>query len=347
MPVPHRDTLTLVTKLEGGSGHEVWTARHNSTQDLRVYKFCQADRGLNGLRREAALSQLLQQHLCERRDVARVLDWNFETAPYFVGFEFGGVDFATWARSDGMLASLSRRERLDVFLEIAHAVEAVHGVGVIHQDLKPSNILLSRRSNGGWHARLSDFECSKLEPSDRLANFRITQFGLLDADTLTTPSSSATPIYVAPELLTGQSASKQSDIYALGVLLYQILVGDLQRPMAQGWERHIDDELLRADISDATDCDFAQRFSSVAQLCTRLQELDQRRAASQQQQLAERASNLAREIDMRRCARRLWVLATAALVAIVIVQGTWLARIRSHAKQVPTATACTPELGLR
>jgi eukaryotic-like serine/threonine-protein kinase len=323
--LPNRNDFVLTLKLDSGKHNEVWTAQHVRTGELRVYKMCRTPEGRSALRRETALLQLLQRDLGERSDIAYALDWNFETAPYFVGYEFAGVNLASWAESGARLASTSLGERLEVFLSIARAVAAVHEVGVVHQDLKPSNLLISPHPDAGWRIRLTDFGGGRLLQSERLAKFRITQFGLLSADALTSCSSSATPLYVAPELLAGHPASEQSDVYALGVLLYQLLVGDLRRPLAPGWERNIEDDLLRDDISLATDFDPVQRFEHVAQLCERLAHLEARRAERAQIQDANRSAIAAREAQLCRRARRGWMIATLILSVVTIAQTALIA----------------------
>ena len=139
-------------------------------------------------------------------------------------------------------------------------------------------------------------------------------------------SSSATPLYVAPELLAGQPANEQSDLYALGVLLYQLLVGDLRRPLAPGWERSIEDDLLRDDISRATDFDPTQRFDHVAQLCGRLAQLDARRAQRTQIQDGYRSATATREAEL--CHReRGWMATTLILWVIIIAEAVLIASL--------------------
>ena len=326
--VPGRNDFVLTLKLESGRHNEVWTAQHVRTGELRVYKMSRTPEGLSALRRETALLQLLHRDLGERSDIAYALDWNFETAPYFVGYEFAGVNLASWSSAN--LASASIRERLEIFLSIARAVAAVHEVGIIHQDLKPSNLLVSQRPEGGWGVRLTDFGSGRLLQSERLAKFRITQFGLLSADALTSCSSSATPLYVAPELLAGQTASEQSDVYALGVLLYQLLVGNLRQPLAPGWERNIEDDLLREDISRATDFDPTQRLAHVAELCERLATLDARRAEQARIRDAHIAAAEARVAEQCRQARRGWMIATVILSVVTLAEAALLANDWLH-----------------
>ena len=68
----------------------------------------------------------------------------------------------------------------------------------------------------------------------------------------------AVMLHVPPEVLAGKPFTMQGDIYALGVVVYQVIVGDLSRPLAEGWERDISDELLREDIAACVEGDPAR-----------------------------------------------------------------------------------------
>jgi len=81
-------------------------------------------------------------------------------------------------------------------------------------------------------------------------------------------------MYLAPEVLSGQFPKASADIYSLGVMLYQVIVGDFRKPLAPGWEAGIDDPLLREDIADAACGDPARRLKTAAELAERLTNLD-------------------------------------------------------------------------
>ncbi len=123
-------------------------------------------------------------------------------------------------------------------------------------------------------------------------------------------------MYIAPEVLGGQSPSASADVYALGVMLYQMVVGDFRRPLAPGWEAQVSDPLLREDIADAACGDPAKRLSSAAELADRLLTLDQRRLQRDELEAANRRAQTAeRELAAAR-ARRPWIaLAVIALIA--------------------------------
>lgn len=91
---------------------------------------------------------------------------------------------------------------------------------------------------------------------------------------------------MAPELIAGESASVQSDIYALGVVLYQLLVGDLKRPVTIDWAQGVDEPLLREDLSRCFAGRPQDRFASAAQLAQNLRSLEDRKMELARQQKA-------------------------------------------------------------
>ena len=95
-------------------------------------------------------------------------------------------------------------------------------------------------------------------------------------------------MYAPPESLADKPHTVQGDVYALGVLLYQVVVGDLSRPVGVGWERDVKDELLRQDIAACVDFDPARRLSSATELADRLDRLDARRGQPRPQESPQR-----------------------------------------------------------
>jgi DNA-binding winged helix-turn-helix (wHTH) protein/tetratricopeptide (TPR) repeat protein len=322
-PVPGREHFLLERPLGQTLGSEVWLARQPRSREARVFKFARGGERLSAIKREATLMRVLRDTLGERDDFVRVLDWNFETEPCFLECEYGGESLPEWAGAHGEFAGWNQAQRLDFFLQVAVAVDAAHGVGVLHKDIKPANILVRPRRDGGWQACLTDFGSSRLLQPGRLAELGITGLGL----TVTRPdagSSGGTPLYLAPELVAGQPPTVRSDLYALGVLLYQLLVGDLRRPMAPGWERDIDDPLLVEDISRATDGDPARRLGSVAGLAERLASLPRRREEARQRADTARSAEQAQRALEQARARRPWIAATIAMLSIGLVASSLL-----------------------
>ena len=84
-------------------------------------------------------------------------------------------------------------------------------------------------------------------------------------------------LYTAPEVLEGKPVTLQADIYALGLMLYQMVVGDLSRALAPGWRREVADELLCEDIAVAVDGSPERRLGNALRLAERLRALESRR----------------------------------------------------------------------
>ena len=320
-PAPRRENFILDRKLGHSSRHEVWLARHTKTGELRVYKFSADGEGLAALKREATLSRVLRETLGVRTDFVRVIDWNFDEPPFFLECEYGGENLMEWAVDH--LAGLSLEKRLEVFVHATDAVAAAHSVGVLHKDLKPANLLIYD-SGAGPRVRVTDFGSARLLEPNRLAGLGITQLGLTVTQGIMSDVGAATPLYVSPERLAGGAATAQSDVFALGILLYQLAIGDLRRPMVSGWEREVSDEILHEDIARATDGDVAVRLASAAELASRLRRLEQRRAERSNQQAALQQAQLDRERLSRARARRPWLVTTFAALSVGLVSVLWL-----------------------
>lgn len=321
--VPQRPHFMLDSLISRSAHSEVWLARHAKTRERRIYKFSSDGRHFAALKREATLSRLLQANLGQRRDFVRVLDWNFETPPFFLECEYGGVDLLRWSEEPGRLASLSLQQRLELFLRIADAVAAAHSVGVLHKDLKPANVLIAEAAEG-WQLRLTDFGSSRLLDPQHLAKHGITALGLTLTGALQRDADSGTPLYLAPELLAGAPPTAASDVYALGVMLYQLVICDLRRPLAPGWERSIEDPLLQEDIARATDGDPSLRLQSVAGLTTRLRSLAARSREHEYYRQIEQAAAAAQQALQRARARRPWITATMLALALGMGASVWL-----------------------
>src|SRR5262249_21389318 len=154
--------------------------------------------------------------------------------------------------------------RIALLSEIARAVDAAHSVDVLHKDVKPANVLIDSRADGTPQVRVADFGSASLLEEARLNMLGITNLGF--TATLGQPAElPVTIIYVAPEVMAGELPTRASDVYALGVLLYQLVIGDFRRPLAAGWEHDVADPVLRQDIADAAAGDPARRIQTAGE----------------------------------------------------------------------------------
>jgi hypothetical protein len=114
---------------------------------------------------------------------------------------------------------LKPRRALKIARGIVSAVEAAHSVGIIHRDLKPENIMLLRCDGDPDYVKVLDFGIAAVDSSvvsDQSSEMLTRKGGLL-----------GTPSYMAPEQVTGAPTDARTDLYAIGVILFEMLTGDL------------------------------------------------------------------------------------------------------------------------
>ncbi|MFN7942810.1 MAG: protein kinase [Thermoanaerobaculia bacterium] len=160
---------------------------------------------------------LLRRRFQRERDILAALDHASIARLYDGGRTSDGSPFIAMELVDGpslgayaARAGLALRERIELFLRVCGAVEFAHARGVVHRDLKPSNILV----DGTGCPKLLDFGVAKLVEGD----------GKGDEATLTA-AGLMTPEYASPEQVRGGEIGPASDIYSLGVVLYELLTG--------------------------------------------------------------------------------------------------------------------------
>jgi DNA-binding winged helix-turn-helix (wHTH) protein/serine/threonine protein kinase len=319
--VRHRPNWRLVERLGTGGFGDAWLGEHGKTGERRVFKFGRHGAHLAALRREITLSRLLRAGLGLRDDLAPVLDWNLEEPPYFIeiGWSSQG-NLAVWADKQGGIGQVPLDRRLDLVAAVAEALAAAHSMGVLHKDLKPENILVHLDPTGRPRIRLTDFGSGRLLDQGRLDEFGITR---LATESGVGDTSSGTLLYCAPELIAGQVPTVQADIYALGIILYQMAIGDLKRVLAPGWEHGVADPLLCSDIAAAAAGDPARRLADAAELARRLRTLDTRRAEHAREEAALAAAERTRQALDRAQARRAPFMALIAVLLVGFGISTW------------------------
>jgi serine/threonine-protein kinase len=203
----------------GGMGRVYLAEQEGEGFARRVALKLMREAGPRVVRRFLAERQILAR--LRHEGIARLLDVGMaegpggERTPYFAMEYVDGQPLPDYCDE----RRLSVPERLALFEQVCEAVRYAHQNLVVHRDLKPSNILVEESADGTARVKLLDFGIAKLlEEASEKPEEPIT----LTSDRLMTPA------YAAPEQITGDAITTSTDVYQLGVLLYELLTG--QRP---------------------------------------------------------------------------------------------------------------------
>jgi serine/threonine-protein kinase len=222
----------LIRKLgEGGMG-TVWLAERSDGLIPRPV----ALKLPWGWWRRAALAE----RMAREREILATLDHPNIARLYDAGITAEGqpylaLEYVDGRRIDEFIAEggLDLRRLLALFLQVTDAVAHAHSQLVVHRDLKPSNILVT----AGGHARLLDFGIAKL-----------LEHGEARETELTEQSGRAlTPDYASPEQIAGAPIGTASDVYSLGVVLYELLTGVRPYRLTFDSRRALEEAILQTD----------------------------------------------------------------------------------------------------
>ncbi len=197
-----------------GGGGTVFAAEHRSRGERVAIKVLRAEvarspQGLARFQREARVVSIIRHPgIVDIRECGQLPDGR----PFFVMELLEGSDLKQLIKSRGRF---SVEETYEVVFAICAALEAAHSAGVIHRDLKASNVHVAVK-DGHFEVKLLDFGIAKLLLPD-IETMGLTASGVR----LGTASA------MAPEQIRGEPVDQRTDVYALGVLIYQLLTGRL------------------------------------------------------------------------------------------------------------------------
>jgi len=212
------DRYHIVKKLgEGGMG-QVYLAEHVKMGRRSAIKVMNPSmvhdpEAVARFNREAAnASRISDSHVCAIYDFGETPDGLIYLAMEFIE----GEPLTELIREEG---ALPVARAADIAIQVAAALQAAHDLGIVHRDLKPDNIMLTRSRDGADAVKVVDFGLAKAVGGEG-GGQKVTRTGLVVG----------TPEFMSPEQLSGDKLDGRSDVYSLGLVLFNMLTGTLPFP---------------------------------------------------------------------------------------------------------------------
>ncbi len=281
--------------------------------------------------------------------VARVIDVGTleNGAPYMVMEYLEGGDLAAWLQQRGPLPI---EQAVEFVLHACVAIAEAHGLGIVHRDLKPANLFCIRRSDGQLSVKVLDFGISKVSELSRgsePSGMSVTK----------TSALMGSPLYMSPEQMqSAKGVDAQTDIWALGVILYELLTGHvpfdgeavpevaikvaMQPPTPLRGFRPEVPVALEAVVLKCLEKDRLNRYPNVAELAIALAEFAPKRARAS----IERITNTIQASGLSVSALAMPPSPLAQRTATAISAGT-MSPV-GHTTPGVTATTAPPRRGL-
>lgn len=335
----------ILSEAGHGSMGNVYKARDRETNEIVALKLIKPEFAADQAMMERFKNELLFARKITHKNVCRVYDFNRIGGVAYTSMEFveGESLRSVLNRFGGLAASKS----VDLMLQVCSGLKEAHAQGIVHRDLKPENVMIDSRGN----VKIMDFGIARS----------------MEAATRLTGAMVGTPAYMAPEQVAGKPVDYRTDVYALGLIVYELFTGKAvfvaDNPVAVALKHlrespvpphEIDPTIpvsIERTILKCLEKDPANRYQSIAELENALGSSGTRPPMSS---LASTAGGSAKQTvpkpngvtatqhsripridtDPKRSSPLMWVILAAFVIAAVMGGIRWAAATRT-AKQLP------------
>ena len=200
------DRYEILEELGKGGMGEVYRVKDEKLDEEMALKVLKPEIAVNKDMIERFKNELKFARKIAHRKVCKMYDLNEEEETPYITMEYvKGEDLKNYIRKK---ERLTEEEVIDIAKQVCEGLAEAHELGVVHRDLKPQNIMIDKKNN----AKVMDFGIARsVETSG------VTKSGVMIG----------TPDYMSPEQAEGEEADKRSDIYALGVIMYEMVTGSV------------------------------------------------------------------------------------------------------------------------
>ncbi len=260
----------IVEELGKGGMGRVYRAFDNKVEEEIALKLLKSEIADNKKTIKRFRNELKLARKISHKNVCRMFDFHEEEKTPFITMEYvQGESLKAFIRKRG---TLSEEKTINIAQQICLGLSEAHAIGVVHRDLKPQNLMIDLDGN----AKIMDFGIAHFLEADG-----VTQTGMIIG----------TPDYMSPEQAEGKKADQRSDIYSLGIILYEMASGKvpfkgdtaLSIALKHKTEEPLDPRKLNDKVSEnlssvilkCLEKDSEARFQSVEELLTELQNMQE------------------------------------------------------------------------
>lgn len=314
---------------QGGMG-KVYKVLDKETNEKVALKLIKPEISSDKKTIERFRNELTTARKIGHRNVCRMYDLNREEGSYYITMEYvSGEDLKSFIRRSGQLAVGTT---IRIAKQVCEGLIEAHRLGVVHRDLKPSNIMIDKEGS----ARIMDFGIAR-----SLKEKGITGAGVMIG----------TPEYMSPEQVEGKEVDQRSDIYSLGVILYEMVTGKVpfegdtaltiavkhktEEPKnPKEFNSQLSNDLSRV-ILRCLEKDKEKRYQSAGEVLSELESIE-KGIPTTEKEISERKPLTSREITVQLSPKKLLVPALLIIAIAVIGLILWSPWVRKTAAPIPS-----------
>jgi serine/threonine protein kinase/predicted Zn-dependent protease len=328
----------IIEELGKGGMGKVYKAQDTEIKDKVALKLLKPEIAADKKTIERFQNELRFARKISHRNVCRMYDLNKEEGTYYITMEY--VPGEDLKNSIIRMGPLSAGKAIFIAKQVCEGLAEAHELGVVHRDLKPQNIMIDRKGN----ARIMDFGIAR----------SITGKGITGAGVMI-----GTPEYMSPEQVEGKEVDQRSDIYSLGVILYEMVTGRVpfegDTPLSiavkhktetpkepRELNTQIPEELSRV-ILRCMEKDKEKRYQSAGEVSSELTNIE-KGIPTTEREIPKRKPITSKEITVTFGLKKLFIPALVVVALVIVAVVIWQLLPRKEA--VPIIPSDKPSLAV-
>jgi serine/threonine-protein kinase len=322
----------IIEELGKGGMGKVYKAQDTDLKEKVAIKLLKPEIAADKKTIERFRNELKFARKIRHKNVCQMYDLNKEEGSHYITMEYvDGKDLKSMIR---MMGQLSSGKTISIARQVCEGLEEAHKLGVVHRDLKPQNIMVDEEGN----ARIMDFGIAR----------SIKEKGITAAGVMI-----GTPEYMSPEQVEGKDVDQRSDIYSLGVILYEMVTGRVpfegDTPFTIGVKHKSEEptdpkelntqlpEDLNLVILRCLEKDKEKRYQSAEEVRAELDRIEEG-IPSTEREVPKKKPTSAKEITVTFSLRKFLIPALVIIAVVIAAVIIWKRLPRKEAVSLPPST---------